>query len=111
MLLIELRSVVFVWFGSCLFSSRRRHTRCALVTGVQTCALPIWLGPSNRWLSVQRAALVGPGGETFASLLARDGALEHVEVLESGSGSGVWVSDRGAELTGDRKSTRLNSSH
>src|SRR3546814_7369077 len=22
------------------FSSRRRHTRCALVTGVQTCALP-----------------------------------------------------------------------
>src|SRR3546814_4482667 len=23
------------------FSSRRRHTRCALVTGVQTCALPI----------------------------------------------------------------------
>src|SRR3546814_20007216 len=24
------------------FSSRRRHTRCALVTGVQTCALPIY---------------------------------------------------------------------
>src|SRR3546814_3495567 len=28
------------WF-SFFFSSRRRHTRCALVTGVQTCALPI----------------------------------------------------------------------
>src|SRR3546814_8427032 len=27
-----------IWF---FFSSRRRHTRCALVTGVQTCALPI----------------------------------------------------------------------
>src|SRR3546814_20726477 len=26
-------------------SSRRRHTRCALVTGVQTCALPISCGP------------------------------------------------------------------
>src|SRR3546814_3767827 len=26
-----------------VFSSRRRHTRCALVTGVQTCALPISL--------------------------------------------------------------------
>src|SRR3546814_8319334 len=26
------------------FSSRRRHTRCALVTGVQTCALPISSG-------------------------------------------------------------------
>src|SRR3546814_20145448 len=25
------------------FSSRRRHTSCALVTGVQTCALPIFL--------------------------------------------------------------------
>src|SRR3546814_5171254 len=30
--------VLFVFF---FFSSRRRHTRCALVTGVQTCALPI----------------------------------------------------------------------
>src|SRR3546814_1773974 len=30
-----------------LFSSRRRHTRCALVTGVQTCALPIWLCASS----------------------------------------------------------------
>src|SRR3546814_13894228 len=31
------------WFDVCVFffSSRRRHTRCALVTGVQTCALPI----------------------------------------------------------------------
>src|SRR3546814_6987122 len=29
--------------GLCFFfSSRRRHTRCALVTGVQTCALPIF---------------------------------------------------------------------
>src|SRR3546814_3982779 len=27
------------------FSSRRRHTRCALVTGVQTCALPIYGTP------------------------------------------------------------------
>src|SRR3546814_2056198 len=25
------------------FSSRRQHTRCALVTGVQTCALPIYV--------------------------------------------------------------------
>src|SRR3546814_4405746 len=33
----------FVFF----FSSRRRHTRCALVTGVQTCALPISLGSAS----------------------------------------------------------------
>src|SRR3546814_15637158 len=29
------------------FSSRRRHTRCALVTGVQTCALPISPGTTE----------------------------------------------------------------
>src|SRR3546814_7840535 len=34
----------YCWFVVCVFfffSSRRRHTRCALVTGVQTCALPL----------------------------------------------------------------------
>src|SRR3546814_7918224 len=37
-----------VLFGSVVvfFSSRRRHTRCALVTGVQTCALPISSAPT-----------------------------------------------------------------
>src|SRR3546814_5407597 len=31
-------------------SSRRRHTRCALVTGVQTCALPIsWERSARLW--------------------------------------------------------------
>src|SRR3546814_5045376 len=34
------------------FSSRRRHTRCALVTGVQTCALPIFHG----WPAAMRAS-------------------------------------------------------
>src|SRR3546814_10356860 len=38
-LFLFIMSVFFLFF----FSSRRRHTRCALVTGVQTCALPISL--------------------------------------------------------------------
>src|SRR3546814_9546507 len=38
-MLLLLVSFVSLFF----FSSRRRHTRCALVTGVQTCALPISL--------------------------------------------------------------------
>src|SRR3546814_6305962 len=47
-------------FIVCLFfSSRRRHTRCALVTGVQTCALPISCseqeGPLPRPLTRARA--------------------------------------------------------
>src|SRR3546814_3167407 len=36
-------SKVFCYSMIFFFSSRRRHTSCALVTGVQTCALPIWL--------------------------------------------------------------------
>src|SRR3546814_3705094 len=34
---------MLLWCCSFFFSSRRRHTSCALVTGVQTCALPIYL--------------------------------------------------------------------
>src|SRR3546814_20824485 len=34
--------ILFLLYSFFFFSSRRRHTRCALVTGVQTCALPIW---------------------------------------------------------------------
>src|SRR3546814_4383706 len=50
--------MLFVSYLCFFFSSRRRHTRCALVTGVQTCALPICtlvsarLGveaPDGRW--------------------------------------------------------------
>src|SRR3546814_3253196 len=39
------------------FSSRRRHTRCALVTGVQTCALPICV--SNCRANTRRKAHPG----------------------------------------------------
>src|SRR3546814_3078583 len=45
------------------FSSRRRHTRCALVTGVQTCALPICQKPSGvLGASAVRAGLDTRGG-------------------------------------------------
>src|SRR3546814_7562743 len=36
-------------FSFFFFSSRRRHTRCALVTGVQTCALPIYYSTINNF--------------------------------------------------------------
>src|SRR3546814_2677218 len=41
-----------------VFSSRRRHTRCALVTGVQTCALPI-LMRRERWRPYCWLAAIG----------------------------------------------------
>src|SRR3546814_29310 len=59
------------------FSSRRRHTRCALVTGVQTCALPISscvaiVDPEGRGflaadVQLQRAGVEAPEGEGLAS--------------------------------------------
>src|SRR3546814_1184574 len=43
-ILFLFRVVLFCSYVFFFFSSRRRHTSCALVTGVQTCALPIWTG-------------------------------------------------------------------
>src|SRR3546814_9623582 len=40
-------SFLFFWFFFVFFSSRSLHTMCALVTGVQTCALPIF--GANGW--------------------------------------------------------------
>src|SRR3546814_19286118 len=40
--MLYLRTVTF------FFPSRRQQTRCALVTGVQTCALPIWTPSASR---------------------------------------------------------------
>src|SRR3546814_5472003 len=54
--------VLIVFF----FSSRRRHTRCALVTGVQTCALPIY-------------RRIAPGHDD-AFLVQRDIAAVHLEL-------------------------------
>src|SRR3546814_10330934 len=72
------------------FSSRRRHTRCALVTGVQTCALPIYpaglqaIG-GNMLVETQDsgAPLVGGAGEEGRGSL-RGGMLEgsNVNVVE-----------------------------
>src|SRR3546814_1633064 len=52
------------------FSGRGRHTRCALVTGVQTCALPISAAGAARPRSVHRRSdpgrIRGPGdGDLF----------------------------------------------
>src|SRR3546814_1456658 len=64
------------------FSSRRRHTRCALVTGVQTCALPIFVvggalerGPLDAGLvreSLQRARGLAVGVEGDVEVGAED---------------------------------------
>src|SRR3546814_13450636 len=57
------------------FSSRRRHTRCALVTGVQTCALPI----SEILFRTRISSQLFKGLEPLARRLP--GRLYHVNVL------------------------------
>src|SRR3546814_1735211 len=56
-------NIQYVFFLLFFFSSRRRHTRCALVTGVQTCALPI--SRANR-----------PAPQTNSDLLKLDVAVD-----------------------------------
>src|SRR3546814_3508252 len=53
--MFQLMALRRVWLVVFLFSSRRRHTRCALVTGVQTCALQIL---ADRIAAVEEDAFV-----------------------------------------------------
>src|SRR3546814_8356058 len=63
------------------FSSRRRHTRCALVTGVQTCALPISLSRVHCHLS----RCMGAGLVAIAVLLVAQPARADQTIMASDS--------------------------
>src|SRR3546814_1244684 len=111
------------------FSSRRRHTRCALVTGVQTCALPIsrkrWIAgslkPAGR-LRVDAGALKAlREGKSLlpAGVTAVEGRFERGDAVvvcdpagqEVARGLAAYAAADARRIMGDRKSTRLNSSH
>src|SRR3546814_2617463 len=79
------------------FSSRRRHTRCALVTGVQTCALPISPnGPASKSGIKMQDAIVQVNGEKIAD--SRDLARKIAE-LAPNSNVDVKVWRNNAEQT------------
>src|SRR3546814_1090490 len=118
-----------------IFSSRRRHTRCALLTGVQTCALPISrLGKMDvkpgksglipRGIKFRAGLPQGPArgyicenyGQPFRlpelGPIGADG-LANARDFETPE---AWYEDRDEatqvmQKFQDRKSTRLNSSH
>src|SRR3546814_7197575 len=54
--------VYLCWNCLFFFSSRRRHTICALVTGVQTCALPISFGEKRVEGSFNDSSTASVGG-------------------------------------------------
>lgn len=60
------------------------------------------LQPASRWARVEGMTLLGsdPAEDTDATLLMRDGAADHVEVLDGPVGAGAWITDRAAERTG-----------
>src|SRR3546814_10241633 len=109
-----------------LFASRRRHTVVALVTRVQTCAIPISISRSPARASPARwpasAADAGPIGVAarFArrrvscgrsSRRHRFGAKHGVEIggrIEEAGGGGVQIADRKSVVQGKRGSVRVD---
>src|SRR3546814_4897854 len=107
----------------------RRHTRCALVTGVQTCALPICFGIGRAWDSFTLGAdskisqidsdLIFIGDVSTINYSIWDASLT-TEIFSQTFTPGVDMAlvPAGWRFTAsivvpdlDRKSTRLNSSH
>src|SRR3546814_3669966 len=116
-----------------VFSSRRRHTRCALVTGVQTCALPISDHQRDDDREDAQRGIVGEDrknqlqgshvpGELVGGMPCSGLGTSGCEGCRQGvvvNGQGRYVCHALMALPSakrrmrmvDRKSTRLNSSH
>src|SRR3546814_9545412 len=102
------------------FSSRRRHTMCALVTGVQTCALPISVATRAQAQAVdviQRPARRRSQQCRYPEAMRVVAMAQHARVPRQLAewrvadapehGGGLRI----GKTVEDRKSTRLNSSH
>src|SRR3546814_9524621 len=76
------------------FSSRRRHTRCALVTGVQTCALPIWTAtrrPTSAMASAPgKSGTTGPTAASTASWSATASRWKPKDRPKASTSSRTW---------------------
>src|SRR3546814_17568766 len=83
------------------FSSRRRHTRCALVTGVQTCALPIFAGYRREGKRYMTIAVGCTGGKH------RSVAMSEALARRLGSEDDISV-DRKSVVKGKSVSVRVD---
>src|SRR3546814_19586132 len=99
---------MFVFF---FFSSRRRHTRCALVTGVQTCALPIAVTSSTATGSAaavcnrRRRLTLSPWRLAISSAYSTPSAAVR---RTAGPGGAPLRADRKSVVWGKRVSVRLD---
>src|SRR3546814_18982879 len=88
---------VFVFF----FSSRRRHTRCALVTGVQTCALPIYdIQVATYVAPTSKPPAKGDSGSAWGTVFGLHRA--HDPVRADGDPGGLEQEHRHVELPEQR---------
>src|SRR3546814_13370889 len=79
----------------CCFASRRRHTRCALVTGVQTGALPIY---SRRAAIAARWCVIAMAGDQLGDFSQQFNARDlsppaRIALATGPAASALW--DRG----------------
>src|SRR3546814_10324329 len=86
------------------FSSRRRHTRCALVTGVQTCALPISRHPGavcgHNGCERQHAAAADAAKEIGTGFIHAANLKHGTEALKTGAGVTTGVTHIGVAASG-----------
>src|SRR3546814_3596677 len=86
------------------FSSRRRHTRCALVTGVQTCALPIYTSRGASCFAEKRTVETLEQGKPVTPFMSF-GDTARIEMLD-GQGNSIFgaIEQRIERQPVDRKS-------
>src|SRR3546814_12978762 len=86
----------------CFFSSRRRHTICALVTGVQTCALPSFRTYLDRDVAQFGPRLPAETLERLWTMLAHNqGGLLNASKLASGLDVSAQTVNRYVDLMVD----------
>src|SRR3546814_3726705 len=79
-------------------SSRRRHTSCALVTGVQTCALPIYI--------YQKAILHSTNPELFREFVYKTQTqVEEIEYIDT---EDYYIEEEPQNISEDFDSLSLN---
>src|SRR3546814_10950349 len=88
------------------FSSRRRHTRCALVTGVQTCALPIY--PHRKPCAAEGSD--EPADDQRDRRTQRNQDFTRVDIIFGGSdlAAGILRQDRKSVVVGQSVSVSVD---